>query len=133
VSHRNARTTFATRRLIVERHRAGWPQAHIAAAMGISRKCVAKWLARYAEEGEAGLHERSSRPHATPTRTSTQVEDRIVELRVLQRRGPDWIGAELGVPARTVSRVLARRGLPRLCLLDPITGRCQIFCVSGGQ
>ena len=32
------------------------------------------------------------------------------------------IGAELGVPARTVSRVLVRRGLPRLAALDPMTG-----------
>jgi len=122
VSHRNARTTFQSRRLIVERHRAGWPQAHIAAAMGISRKCVAKWLARYAAEGEAGLHERSSRPHRCPARTSSQVEDRVVELRARERRGPDWLGAELGVPTRTVSRIIARRGLPRLCLLDPMTG-----------
>lgn len=29
---------------------------------------------------------------------------------------------ELGVPTRTVSRVLARNGVPRLCTLDPITG-----------
>ena len=38
------------------------------------------------------------------------------------RAKPDWLGAELGVPARTVSRVLGRRGQPRLCALDPITG-----------
>ncbi len=43
-------------------------------------------------------------------------------LRSDERRGPDWIGAELGVPARTVSRVLVRRGQPRLCALDPMTG-----------
>ena len=122
MSHRNARTTFQSRLLIVQRYRDGWPQAHIAKAMGISRKCVATWLARYAAEGEAGLQERSSRPHSCPRRTSAQVEQRIVELRTQQRRGPDWIGAELGVPPRTVSRVLARRGLPRLCVLDPITG-----------
>ena len=40
--------------LIVERHRAGWAQAHIAKAMGISRKCVKTWVDRYAAEGEAG-------------------------------------------------------------------------------
>jgi transposase InsO family protein len=50
------------------------------------------------------------------------VEDRIVAVRGAERRGPDWIGAELGVPTRTVSRVIARRGLPRLCELDSITG-----------
>jgi transposase InsO family protein len=122
VSHANARTTFQGRLLIVERYRAGWPQAHIAAAMGISRKCVQTWLRRFAEEGETGLRERSSRPHTMPTRTSPQVEQQIIELRRAQRRGPDWIGAELGVPARTVSRVLARHQVPRLAVLDPISG-----------
>ena len=122
MSHRNARTTFQGRLLIVRRHRAGWPQAHIAKAMGISRKCVRKWLDRFAVDGEDGLHDRSSRPHSCPHRTSREIEHRIIELRRRERRGPDWIGAELGVPTRTVSRVLARNGVPRLCTLDPITG-----------
>jgi transposase InsO family protein len=122
VSHGNARTTVHGRKLIVARHQAGWRQAHIAVAMGISRKCVRTWIARYAAEGEAGLDDRSSRPHTSPTRTSAEVEDRIVELRGRERRGPAWLGAALGVPARTVSRVLVRRGQPRLCCLDPMTG-----------
>jgi transposase InsO family protein len=122
VSHGNARLTVHGRKLIVARHQDGWRQAHIAAAMGISRKCVRTWLARYAAEGEAGLVDRSSRPHTSPTRTTAEVEDRIVELRDRERKGPDWLGAELGVPARTVSRVLLRRGRPRLCALDPMTG-----------
>jgi transposase InsO family protein len=122
VSHANARTTFHARLLIVERARAGWPQAHIAKAMGVSRKCVKTWLDRYAGEGEVGLADRSSRPHRSPTRTHPRVEERIVALRRASRCGPDRIGAELGVPARTVSRVLARRGLPRLADCDPITG-----------
>ncbi|MET7996784.1 leucine zipper domain-containing protein [Amycolatopsis sp. NPDC005232] len=50
MSHRNART-FVGRLLIVQRHRAGWPQAHIASAMGISRKCVKTWLARCVAAG----------------------------------------------------------------------------------
>jgi transposase InsO family protein len=122
VSHGNARTTVHGRRLIVARHRAGWPKAHIAAAMGISRKCVRTWIARYENEGEAGLEDRSSRPRSSPTRTAAEVEDRIVELRRRERRGPAWLAAELGVPARTVSRVLVRRGQPRLAALDPMTG-----------
>ena len=122
VSHGNARLTVHGRKLIVERHAAGWKQAHIAAAMGISRKCVGTWITRYATEGEAGLEDRSSRPHSTPTQTPAKVEDCIIELRTRERRGPDWLGAELGVPARTVSRVLARRGQPRLAALDPMTG-----------
>ncbi len=123
VAHAHARTTVHGRLLIVARYRAGWPKAHIAAAMGLSRKCVSTWLDRYAAEGEAGLADRSSRPHHSPRRTACDVEDGIVQLRTQQRRGPDWIGAELGVPARTVSRVLARRGAPRLAALDPLTGQ----------
>jgi len=122
VSHANARLTVHGRRLIVDRHRAGWPQAHIAAAMGVSRKCVRTWITRFAAEGEAGLRDRSSRPHRTPTRTPEEVERRILELRGRERRGPAWIGAELGVCPRTVSRVLARHGMPGLAALDPITG-----------
>ncbi|CAM3274722.1 IS481 family transposase [Prescottella defluvii] len=123
MSHRNARTTYLGRLLIVERYRDGWPKAHIASAMGISRKCVSTWVARYETEGEAGLHDRSSRPHTMPTRTAAEVETRIVELRVRERRGPDWLAAELGVPARTVSRVLRRHQVPHLADLDPMTGQ----------
>ena len=123
MSHANARTTVHGRLLIVQRWQAGWRKAHIAAAMGISRKCVRTWITRFEDEGEAGLADRSSRPHTSPARTPLEVENRIVELRRRERRGPDWLGAELGVPARTVSRVLARRGLPALAALDPMTGQ----------
>jgi transposase InsO family protein len=122
VSHRNARTTFRGRQLIVERFAQGWPKAHIAAAMGISRKCVGTWIARHETEGEAGLHDRSSRPHTMPTRTPGEVEDQIVALRRVQRCGPEAIGAELSVTSRTVSRVLRRRGVPYLRDCDPMTG-----------
>lgn len=122
MSHRNARTTYQGRLLIVERFLAGWKQAHIAAAMGISRKCVHKWIDRYAHEGAAGLQDRSSRPHSMPTRTLASIEAKIVSLRGSSRLGPDAIGAQLGVPARTVSRVLARCGVPRLSVCDPMTG-----------
>jgi hypothetical protein len=55
VPHGNARTTVHGRKLIAVRHRAGWKQAHIAAAMGISRTCVRTWITRFEAEGEAGL------------------------------------------------------------------------------
>jgi len=122
VSHANARTTVHARLLIVERYRAGWKQAHIAAAMGVSRKCVKTWLDRFAADGLAGLRDRSSRPHRCPRRTSAEMEQRILALRRELRRGPEEIGVQLGVPARTVSRVLARHQMPHLAALDPITG-----------
>lgn len=123
MSHGNARLTVHGRRLIVERHRAGWKQAHIAAAMGVSRKCVKTWIDRYAAEGEAGLRDRSSRPHTTPRRTSIETEQQVVELRRTARRGQDWIGAELEVAPRTVARILRRHQVPYLRECDPMTGQ----------
>lgn len=74
----------------------------------------------FAAEGEAGLHDRPSRAHTMLNRGI--VETRIVELRMRERRGPDWLAAELGVPARTVSRVLRRHQVPYLADCDPLTG-----------
>jgi transposase InsO family protein len=122
VSHRNARTTFHGRLLIVRRYQAGWAKARIAEAMGVSRKCVHTWISRFEAAGELGLHDRSSRPRTMPTRTPAALENHIVAWRRRHRCGPDEIGAKLGVPARTVSRVLRRRGVPYLRDCDPMTG-----------
>jgi transposase InsO family protein len=123
VAHRNARLTFHGRRLLVERVVVeGQAVAHVAKAMGVSRQCGHRWVARFKTGGLAALHDRSSRPHSMPTRTSAEIEAAVVAARVEHRRGQDWLGPELGVPARTVSRILRRHDLPRLCELDPLTG-----------
>ena len=122
MSHGSARTSLYGRRLIVERYLAGWPQAHIARAMGVSRKCVKTWIDRYTAEGEVGLIDRSSRPHSMPTKTGPDVEQQVLDLRLRERRGQDWIGAELGLSPRTVSRILRRHRVPYLHHCDPITG-----------
>jgi transposase InsO family protein len=122
VSHRNARLTFHGRRLLVARVESGMPIAHVAKAMGISRQCAHRWVARYAAEGAAGLHDRSSRPHTCPTRTAPTVEQAVLRLRRAARRGQDWLGPELGLPPRTVSRVLRRHQVPYLRECDPLTG-----------
>jgi transposase InsO family protein len=122
VSHANARTTFHGRLLIVQRYRQGWKQAHIAKAMGISRKCVHTWITRHGAEGTSGLWDRSSRPHSSPRRTPPAVEQQVVVARRTHRRGQDWLGPELGIPARTVGRILRRHGEPHLRDCDPMTG-----------
>lgn len=122
VSHRNARLTVHGRRLIIERSRQGWPQAHIAAAMGVSRRCVQRWIDRYRREGDAGLEDRSSRPLTMPSKTPDAVEQAIVDLRRAERLSRDEIAHRLKLAPRTVSRVLARHGMPPLWDLDPMTG-----------
>jgi len=114
--------TVHGRRLIVQRHQAGWPQAHIAAAMGVSRKCVKTWIDRFAAEGDAGLVTRSSRPRSMPTKTSSEVEQKVLAARAIDRSGPDVLGPKVGVSARTVSRILRRHRVPYLRDCDPITG-----------
>jgi transposase InsO family protein len=123
VAHANARLNRHGRLLLIERVVAqGWPVAHAAKAMGISRQCAYRWVRRWRAEGEAGLHDRSSRPHSSPRQTPAVVEQSIVADRVEHRRGPAWVAPRHGVCPRTVSRILVRHGQPRLCLLDPITG-----------
>jgi hypothetical protein len=39
-----------------------------------------------------------------------------------ERRGQDWLGPELGIPARTVGAILRRNHVPLLCDCDPLTG-----------
>jgi len=109
VSHANARLTVHGRMLIVQRREQGWKQAHIAAAMGVSRKTVRYWLHRFITEGEAGLHDRSSRPHRCPTRTPAQVEAKVVALRRAERRGRDQIAAQVGLPPGWTAPGLMRR------------------------
>jgi transposase InsO family protein len=90
--------------------------------MGISRQAAHRWVARFAAEGKAGLVDRSSRPHELPSRTAVEVEAVVVAARAEHRKGADWLGPELGIPPRTVSRILARNGVARLAECDPLTG-----------
>ena len=114
--HRNAKTTPKMRQLIVTRAAEGWTYLRIAEALGISVRTVAKWVAR-ARCGE--LADGSSRPHRQPRRTAPGLERTIVALR--RRRLTAWqISTALRQPRSTVTRVLARVGLNRIALLEPI-------------
>jgi transposase InsO family protein len=122
MAHANARTNLFARRLIVERVAAGWPAAHVAEQLGVSRATVHKWLRRYAEAGDEGLRDRSSRPIRMPNRTSRRVEMRVLAARRRRKRGAVVLAAELGLNPSTVGRVLARHGVAHLAAIDPITG-----------
>ncbi len=122
MAHANARTNLFARRLIIERVAAGWPAAHVAEQLGVSRATVHKWLRRHAEGGDAALVDRSSRPVRMPNRTSQQVEKRVLAARRRRKRGAVVLAGDLGLNPSTVGRILARHGVAHLAAIDPITG-----------
>ena len=88
----------------------------IAAALGISVRTVAKWMARARQA--SGSTDGSSRPHRQPRRLAAPLEAAIVALR--RTRATAWqISTALRMPRSTVTRVLARAGLNRVALLEP--------------
>ncbi|MBG6226477.1 transposase-like protein [Arthrobacter sp. CAN_A2] len=72
MTHANAPLTPAGRLRLVERCRYR-PIAHVAAEAGVARQTVTKWVHRYQVLGEAGLVDRSSAPHTSPTQTPETV------------------------------------------------------------
>ncbi len=96
-----------------------WSLTEAAEAAGVSERTAGKWVKRYREEGEAGLLDRSSAPHAVPGRTP---EDRVAAIAALRR--VRMTGSEiaecLGMALSTVSAVLTRIGLGRLSRLEPL-------------
>jgi transposase InsO family protein len=124
VSHRNAPLSETGRlrlaRCIVED---GWPLRRAAERFQVSATTAARWAGRYQSHGEAGMADRSSRPHHSPNRMPTRTERRIIKVRVIRRWGPARIGYLLGIHPSTVHRVLTRFGLARLRWLDRPTGR----------
>jgi transposase InsO family protein len=86
---------------------------------GISRKTGYKWMARFREEGESGLVDRSRRPERSPEKSSAKTESMVVKLR---EKHPCWGGRKLrkrllnlerrDVPsASTITSILDRHGL----------------------
>jgi transposase InsO family protein len=123
VSHANAALTPRARlRLALLVVEGGWTYAAAAKMFMVSARTAKKWADRFRAEGAAGMVDRSSRPHTSPTKTTPQVVRRIVKLRWRQRLGPVQIAGRLGVPASTVHTVLTRCRINRLSHIDRVTG-----------
>jgi transposase InsO family protein len=123
MSHANAVLTPRTRlrlaRLVVHEK---WTYATAAKMFMVSPRTAKKWAQRYRAEGQAGMADRSSRPHTSPAKTSPALVRRIVTLRWRHRLGPVQIAGRLGVPASTVHAVLVRCRINRLGSIDRVTG-----------
>jgi transposase InsO family protein len=85
---------------------------------GISRRTGHKWLARFREEGEAGLADRSRRPHRFRSPTPAAMEQQVLAVR---QEHPQWGGRKIAarlehlaveaIPAAsTITAILRRHG-----------------------
>lgn len=117
-THKNAPMTPEGRLRMVQAVTDGEPVSAVAGRFGVDRKTVRKWLQRFLAEGVAGLADRSSRPHHSPTAIARGTAQRVITLR-RRRRTMRSIAQTLRIAMATVSRVLARAGLSRLAALDP--------------
>ena len=122
MSHANAALTPRARlrlaELVVD---AGWTQTGAAKMFMVSPRTAKKWVDRYRLEGPAGMIDRSSRPHTSPTKTPPKVVKGVVRARWRHRLGPVQIGGRLGMPASTVHAVLTRCRINRLSHIDRVT------------
>jgi transposase InsO family protein len=88
-------------------------------AAGVSRQTARKWVKRFSTEGEAGLLDRSSRPHRSPLKLLMEREHLVVELRRQHRLTAQALAELIGISRSTVGRVLRRHRLSRARDLEP--------------
>jgi transposase InsO family protein len=99
-----------------------WTMTELCRLYGITRPTGYAVLRRFAEQGEAGLEERSRAPRWHPNQTARAIEEPVLELRREHMRwGPRTLKARLEVlhpevswpAASTIGNLLDREGLTR--------------------
>jgi len=88
------------RKLLIETYEETGNLSETAREWETSRHVVRKWVRRYEAEGEAGLEDRSRRPHNSPRQTSPEIEEQVMEA---------W--EKTGYGRRRLAYYLARQGL----------------------
>jgi transposase InsO family protein len=112
--HANARLSPIGRLLLVDRVEGeGWTIQSAAESAGVSERTAGKWIARWRQEGELGLLDRSSAPALIANRTDERRVEAIAALRRLRLTGAE-IAELLGMALSTVSGILTRIGMGKL-------------------
>lgn len=117
--HKNARTCPQSRALMVKRvEEDGLAVREVAAQLGVCRRTVYKWLARYRQGGLAALEDGSSAPDVIHHRLGQDWVDLIVELRTSYHMTALRIANQLKLSRSTVAAVLRREGISQLKQLE---------------
>ena len=119
-THKNSLLSVSGRKAMVDSVLiAGLTKVEASKKYNVTPQTVKKWVARYKEEGESGLEDRSSRPHSSPRSTPAEKVAEIITLRKEEKLTGDHISRKLNIPQKTVSRVLVRAKLSRQKDIDP--------------
>jgi transposase len=106
-----------TRRKVVESYIATGSISQTARLWHTSRNVVRKWVRRYNQEGIAGLEDRSHRPHHSPTRTPSELEEKVIAARQATGYGRKrlawylWREEGVAISPRTIRHILRRHGM----------------------
>ena len=118
--HKNAPLTPEGRLRMVRRAlESGVSATQVAREFNTSAHTVLKWKKRYEAQGEAGLTDRSSRPHSRHPQALTPAQVRRITTLRKRRWTMERIAADVGCSLSGVARHLKRQGLSRLSALDP--------------
>jgi transposase InsO family protein/transposase len=112
--HANAALSLKQReRMVLRVIEQGWSLAKAAEAAEVSDRTCSKWVARYRQDGSAGLLDRSSAPAVVANRTDEHTVQLLAALRRLRFTAPE-LADLLELPASTISGILERIGMGKL-------------------
>src|SRR5436190_340184 len=112
--HANAALSLKQReRMVLRVLERGWSLTQAAEAAEVSDRTCSKWVARYRQEGAAGLLDRSSAPVTVANRTDEATVQLLAALRRLRFTAPE-LADLLDLPASTISGLLKRIGMGKL-------------------
>jgi transposase InsO family protein len=112
---------------MVEAYRAGSGMTAIAQYFKVARSTARRWVRR------ASLESRSSVPRYQPRKVTAEVEQRVRLMRLQTKRGPWYIGIQLGMPTSTVYKILCRLGMNRLVVPTPPQPIRRYECERPGE
>lgn len=109
---------FEARKRLVQTYQETGSIRKTARVWDTSRQVVRKWVRRWQQEGECGLHDRSRRPHHCPHRTPAAMEEKVVQARKATGYGRERLALYLEdqgveISPHTIRHILRRHHLTR--------------------
>ena len=89
----------------------GWTVTVTSERFQVDAKTVRKWRDRFLSEGDAGLVDRSSKPHRSPNRTPRSLRQQVIHLRLKRRWCADHIAFKVSLAPSPVQTILHPRGV----------------------